>query len=220
VLVTEWIDGDAFAAVTAASDAVRDRYAQIVYRFFYATVRELGLALGDPHPGNYLLCPDGRVAFFDFGMMRRLPPDYLTREARILRAVRESDAAGIVEAMHDLGYLPGAREEWDAPLLLEYMRRASWWIRTDGPLRLSPEDLWRSTQELRDDGAAEHFAQLRRMTLPREALLLRRMEGLLFQTASTLRARADWGPLLAELIEGASPVGELGAAHAHWLAHR
>jgi predicted unusual protein kinase regulating ubiquinone biosynthesis (AarF/ABC1/UbiB family) len=219
VLVTEWIDGDSFAAVSAAPDPVRDRYAEILYRFFYGTVGELGLALGDPHPGNYLLCADGRVAFFDFGMMRRLPRDYLAREARITRAVRESDAAGVLNGMRDLGYLPGAREDWDGPLLLEYMRRVSWWLQTDAPLRLSPEDLWRSTEQLREDGGAEHFAQLRRMTLPPEALLLRRMEGLLFQTASTLRACAPWGPLLTELIEGAAPVSELGRAHADWLAH-
>ena len=50
------------------------------------------------------------------------------------------------------------------------------------------------------------------MTLPPEALLLRRMEGLLFQIASTLRAEARWGALLRELIEGGEPVGELGAS--------
>ena len=35
------------------------------------------------------------------------------------------------------------------------------------------------------------------MTLPPEALLLRRMEGLLFQVAATLRAEAPWGALCA-----------------------
>src|SRR4051812_7343503 len=46
------------------------------------------------------------------------------------------------------------------------------------------------------------------MTLPPEALLLRRMEGLLFQTAAIMRACAPWGRLLRELIEGGEPVGE------------
>ena len=43
---------------------------------------------------------------------------------------------------------------------------------------------------------------MRRMTLPPEALLLRRMEGLLFQIASTVRAEADWGALLARAGRG------------------
>ena len=63
-------------------------------------------------------------------------------------------------------------------------------------LRLAPEDIWRGGASLRDDRDGELLQQMRRMTLPPEALLLRRMEGLLFQVASTLRAEASWGALL------------------------
>jgi predicted unusual protein kinase regulating ubiquinone biosynthesis (AarF/ABC1/UbiB family) len=219
VLVTDWVDGISFDEVTRQPDAVRDRYAQIVYRFFYGTALELGLALGDPHPGNYLLCADGHVAFFDFGMMRRLPAGYLRREAIIARGVREGEQATVIARMRQLGYLPGEPSEWDARLLVDYMRRVSWWLHAEESLRLEPEDLWHSTEWLREQDAHSHVAQLRRMTLPPEALLLRRMEGLLFQTAATLRASAPWGRLMRELIEGAEPVGELGAQHASWLAH-
>jgi predicted unusual protein kinase regulating ubiquinone biosynthesis (AarF/ABC1/UbiB family) len=220
VLVTDWIDGIGFDEVCRAQDTVRDRYVEIVYRFFYETVLHLGLALGDPHPGNYLLCPDGHVAFFDFGMMRRLPADYLRREGVIARAVRESDAAGVVAGMRDLGYLPGDPSDWDGALLLTYMRKVSWWLYEDEPLRLAPEDLWRSSEELRGETGRIQIAQLRRMTVPPEALLLRRMEGLLFQTAVIARARAPWGLLLQELIEGLEPVTELGREHRKWLAGR
>jgi predicted unusual protein kinase regulating ubiquinone biosynthesis (AarF/ABC1/UbiB family) len=220
VLVTEWVDGMSFDELLGAEDELRDRYAEIVYRFFYETAQHLGLALGDPHPGNYLLCPDGRVAFFDFGMMRRLPGDYLRREGIIARAVRESDAAGVIAGMHELGYLPGDAEQWDGELLLAYMRQVSWWLQADEPSRLDPDDMWRSASSLRDDGAREHLAQLRQMTVPPEALLLRRMEGLLFQTASMARARAPWGRLLQELIEGDEPATELGREHAAWLSDR
>lgn len=219
VLVTEWVDGMDFEGVAEEPDPVRDRYAEIVYRFFYGTVRELGLALGDPHPGNYLLCPDKRVAFFDFGMIRRLPPDYLRDEGLIAAAIREDDAETLLEGMRKLGYLPGDLDDWDGPLLLEYMREVSWWLKSEAPLRLAPEDLWRSAETMREQ-RGDLFEQLRRMTLPPEALLLRRMEGLLFQIASTMRASAPWGALLRELIEDGEPVGDLGAEHAAWLAER
>lgn len=219
VLVTDWVDGIGFDEVTHSPDAVRDRYAEIVYRFFYGSALDLGVALGDPHPGNYLLCADGRVAFLDFGMVRRLPPGYLGREAIIARGVRESDEATVMEGMRELGYLPGEPSEWDGELLLDYMRSVSWWMHAEEPLRLAPEDLWRGSEVLRDD-ERNHLAQLKRMTLPPEALLLRRMEGLLFQTAAILRACAPWGQLLRELIEGGEPVGELGAQHAEWLRAR
>ena len=220
VLVTDWVDGIGFDEVCRQPDDVRDRYVEIVYRFFYETVLDLGLALGDPHPGNYLLCPDGRVAFFDFGMMRKLPADYLRREGKIARAVRESDEAGVVAGMAQLGYLPGDPADWDGALLLSYMRQVSWWLYEEEPLRLSPEDLWRSAAELRGEDGKAHFAQLRQMTVPAEALLLRRMEGLLFQTAAMARARAPWGALLRELIEGGEPVTELGREHRAWRERR
>src|SRR4029079_5491478 len=97
VLVTEWVEGISFDEVANQPDEVRDRYAQIVYRFFYVTALEMGIALGDPHPGNYLLCEAGHVAFLDFGMMRRLPPGYIEREAVIARGVRESDESAVVQ---------------------------------------------------------------------------------------------------------------------------
>ncbi len=220
VLVTDWVEGIGFEDVGREPHAVRDRYAEIVYRFFYGTALELGLALGDPHPGNYLLCPDRRVAFFDFGMLRPLPRDYLRREGAISRAVRDGDGAAVLAGLHELGYLPGDPADWDGEQLLGYMQAASWWLEDDTPLRLGPEDVWRSAEMLREEDGGEHIAQLRKMTLPREALLLRRMDGLLFQTAATLRASAPWGSLLRELTDEGDPVGELGADHAAWLAAR
>jgi predicted unusual protein kinase regulating ubiquinone biosynthesis (AarF/ABC1/UbiB family) len=222
VLVTDWVEGIGFEDVGRQPDTVRDRYAEIIYRFFYGTALELGLALGDPHPGNYLLCDDGRVAFFDFGMLRPLPRDYVRREGAVSRAVSDGDAAAVVAGLYALGYLPGKPTDWDGEQLLAYMRAASWWLEDDTPLRLGPEDVWRSAEMIRedDDGSGGHVAQLRKMTLPREALLLRRMDGLLFQTAASIRASAPWGSLLREITGEGEPVGELGAQHAAWLASR
>lgn len=222
VLVTDWVDGTGFTDVAKEPEATRDRYAEIVYRFFYGTVLNLDMALGDPHPGNYLLCPDGHVAFFDFGMVRRLPADYLREEAKVIRAVREHDVPGMLDQLRKLGYLPEEEDapDWDGELMLGYMREISWWLYSEEPLRLSPEDVWRSTERLREQGFDAHFEQIRRMTLPPQALLIRRMEGLLFQAVSQLRAAAPWGTLLRELIEDDEPVGELGREHAAWLASR
>lgn len=220
VLVTEWVDGLDFNEVIEQPDEVRDRYAQILYRFYYRTAAEIGVALGDPHPGNYLLCDDGRVAFFDFGMVRDLPRDYMRAEGELLRAIRRSDAAALVRQMRELGYLPGLSAEWDGELILEHMRLLSWWFLDDEPLRLGPDDLWRNAEMMRGTSGEQMIEQMRRMTLPTEALLLRRMEGLLFQIVSTVRAEAPWGPMLDELLADGEPVGALGAEHAEWLATR
>jgi hypothetical protein len=51
---------------------------------------------------------------------------------------------------------------------------------------------------------------MRRQNLPPQALLLRRMEGLLFGVLGELRAGADWGRLALEYIADEAPSTELG----------
>jgi hypothetical protein len=153
-------------------------------------------------------------------MIRELPRGYLDREAEVFAALRESDAPALVTTLRDLGYLPGPSAEWNGQMLLDQMRAAGWWFLEDERRRLEPEDLWRGTEALRENAGDDAFELARRMTLPTEALLLRRMEGLLFQIACQLRAENNWGALLREIVAGAEPVSELGVEHAAWLARR
>ncbi|MGZ4203156.1 MAG: ABC1 kinase family protein, partial [Thermoleophilaceae bacterium] len=70
VLVSEYVEGERFDAVREAGEAERDRYAEIVFRLYFGLLYRDRIALGDPHPGNYLLCPDSRVCFLDYGLLR------------------------------------------------------------------------------------------------------------------------------------------------------
>ena len=78
VLVTDYLEGARFDAVKEMDEATRDRYGEIVFRFFFDRERTL-MILGDPHPGNYLLLADGKVGFLDFGMVRRIPREHFER---------------------------------------------------------------------------------------------------------------------------------------------
>ena len=82
VLVSEFVTGEGFAAVKARSEAQRDRFGEIMFRFFYGLLGRERLCAGDPHPGNYLLCADGRVCFLDFGLMRKVPEESWRASAR------------------------------------------------------------------------------------------------------------------------------------------
>ncbi|HCP48139.1 MAG TPA: hypothetical protein DIU15_19025, partial [Deltaproteobacteria bacterium] len=72
VLVTEFIEGESWAQMMARTDAAdRARYGRILFRFVYHSLYAFGIFNTDPHPGNYLFMPDGRVAFLDFGSVHR-----------------------------------------------------------------------------------------------------------------------------------------------------
>jgi hypothetical protein len=58
---------------------------------------------------------------------------------------------------------------------------------------------------------------MRRQTLPPQALLLRRMEGLVLSTLGEARAAADWNAVAREYYADAAPATPLGDAEwAFW----
>jgi len=212
VLVTELLEGLRFEDVKRLDDAARDRFGEIVFRFFFGTMNQLGRASGDPHPGNYLLLADGSVGFLDFGLMRVVDPAYLAAEQAVACAVVAGDAAAVHARMAALGYLPDPAA-FEPERLLAQLQLAGEWYFEPGPRRITPEYV----SDLMERGSSPrsvYFDDLRRMTLPPQALLIRRMEGLVFSTLGELRARADWAALGAEYHAGEPPATQLGALDA------
>src|SRR3954465_2082517 len=109
VLVSDYVEGERFEAVRTLDQAQRDRYGEIVFRFYFGLLYRNRIALGDPHPGNYLLCPDDRVAFLDYGLVRDLGAARIDAERAIAAAVRAGDPAGLADALTAGGYIPPAR---------------------------------------------------------------------------------------------------------------
>ena len=141
VLVTEYVEGEGFESVRRADESVRDRYGEIVFRFFFGLLYRDGIALGDPHPGNYLLRPDGYVCFLDFGLLQDIDRDHLAAEAAIARAARARDAAALKDALVAGAYLPPERADAvDAELALRLMRHAIRWYAVPGERRFASGD--------------------------------------------------------------------------------
>jgi predicted unusual protein kinase regulating ubiquinone biosynthesis (AarF/ABC1/UbiB family) len=216
VLITEFVVGRGFAEVKKLPEADRDRFAEICFRFFYGLLRRERIAAGDPHPGNYLLGDDGRVCFLDFGLVRRMDTDHLEADHAIARAVIAGDARAVHQGMADLGYLPDPTA-FDPERVLAQLTVGAEWRFTRGFRRLSPEYV-RETMERGGSPASEYFDELRRQDMPPQALLLRRMEALLFSVLGELRAGADWGTLALEYIAEEPASTELGRAEGDWLA--
>jgi hypothetical protein len=212
VLVSEFVDGDGFAAVKQRDEATRDRFAEIVFRFFYSLLTHERVAAGDPHPGNYLLVPDGRVCFLDFGLMRWIDARYLERERALARAVVAGDADEVHRHMAELGYLPDP-DSFDPDSVLDQLASAGEWYFTTGFRRLDPEYV-RHAMEVSGSPRSPYFDQMRRQTLPPQALLLRRMEGLLFSVLGELRAGGDWGAMAREYFADAAASTPVGAEDA------
>ena len=218
VLVTDLLEGARFEQVKRRNAATRDRFGEIVFRFYFGLVKHLGRVCGDPHPGNYLLLPDGRVGFLDFGLMRVLEPGYLDCERRVAAVVEARDPAAVHAALSALGYLPDPAA-FDPDGLLEQVLAMGAWYLEPGERRLTPAYV----AELLDSSSGPRspwFEQMRRQTIPPQALLLRRMEGLVFATLGEARAAADWNAIAREYYLDAPPTTALGEAEAAFWSPR
>jgi predicted unusual protein kinase regulating ubiquinone biosynthesis (AarF/ABC1/UbiB family) len=222
VLVSEYIEGERFESVRRADEAVRDRYGEIVFRFFFGLLYRDRIALGDPHPGNYLLRPDGRVAFLDFGLVRNVDADRVACEAAIALAARERDADGLKAALIGAGYLPADRAaSVDAELALRLMRHAIKWYAVPGTRRFSVNGEQHRRRERPDqEERAEIKSQVNQFAVPPESILIRRMHAVVAVVLHALQAGADWGAIAAEYLHGAPAATPLGRAEADVVARR
>jgi predicted unusual protein kinase regulating ubiquinone biosynthesis (AarF/ABC1/UbiB family) len=221
VLVTEYIEGERFQVVRNLPESQRDSYAEIVFRFYFGLLYRDRIALGDPHPGNQLLRPDGRVAFLDYGMLRDVSIARADAEREIAHAVRARDPEALKSALVAGAYLsPAGAERVDGELALKLISRATRWYAVPGERRFSGEHDRRGRERRAPDPQreAEVKDQLSQFTLPSETILIRRMHAIVGVVLGQLRARADWGAIAAEYLHGDPPATPLGETEAEYFA--
>ncbi len=216
VLVTELVDGVGFEELKGYPQAERDRIGEIVFRFFLGCLYRHRQFSGDPHPGNFLLLGDGRVAFLDFGLFKRLDPPPVELELAAQRAVIEHDALALHELMAQGGFLPHP-ERVDPEELLSFLEDTIGWYTTDEVFALTPEIATEVMIES-SDPRSSHFRHMRHQDMRAEHLFGRRMEMLTLAVLSQLRASANWHRIAREWIYGEEPVTELGREEAEFYA--
>jgi predicted unusual protein kinase regulating ubiquinone biosynthesis (AarF/ABC1/UbiB family) len=215
VLVSEFVRGVGFEEIKGYSQPQRDRIGEIVFRFFLGCLYRHRQFSGDPHPGNFVLQDDGRVAFLDFGLFKRMDAPAVEMELAAQRAVVEGDAPALHALLAESGFLPEP-ERVDPDNLLAFINDAIWWYTTaDETVELTPEI---ATQVMIEssDPRSTHFREMRHQDMRPEHLFGRRMEMLTLAVLSQLRARANWHRIAREWMYGDEPVTELGREEAEF----
>jgi predicted unusual protein kinase regulating ubiquinone biosynthesis (AarF/ABC1/UbiB family) len=215
VLVSAYVSGVGFEELKHRPQAERDRLGEIVFRFFLGCLYRHRQFSGDPHPGNFLLLDDGRVAFLDFGLFKRLDAGPVELELAAQRAVVERDAASLHRLLADSGFLPEP-EKVDPEHLLAFVEDAIWWYTTaDETVELTPE-IATAVMIESSDPRSSHFREMRHQALRPEHLFGRRMEMLTLAVLSQLHARANWHRIAREWMYNDPPVTELGRMEAEF----
>jgi len=78
IITMDWLDGQHLKEflLTNPSQEVRDKIGQALWDFYQFQVHSLKQVHADPHPGNFLMRPDGTIGIFDFGCVKEIPEDF------------------------------------------------------------------------------------------------------------------------------------------------
>jgi ubiquinone biosynthesis protein len=101
----EGVKVDEVAAIRAAGIDPRE-VALIGLRSLSRQLMEFGFFHADPHPGNTIVMPDGRVGLVDFGIMGYLDEETMHQVAHVFLGYAERDYDLVMEALLASGVLP------------------------------------------------------------------------------------------------------------------
>jgi predicted unusual protein kinase regulating ubiquinone biosynthesis (AarF/ABC1/UbiB family) len=135
VLTTSLARGLSFEAACAAPEPERIAYCEAMWRFVFKAVLTRGLLAADPHPGNYIFQPEGRITFLDYGCVQPVHDVARSNALAVHRAALAHDDAAFADAVRRMvESRPGALE----PTAIAYVREAFRALR-ESPFRMTRE---------------------------------------------------------------------------------
>src|SRR5215469_7202014 len=187
VLTTHLVEGQRFNDFVAhSSQKERNRAGQIIHRIAYTSIFRHHLFNCDPHQGNYLFLKDSRVAFIDFGCVKRFRADFIDLWRDLLCSVLEEDRPRFEARLLDLRIAP-RREGFDFDyqyILSLYLYRP--WI-YDRPFRYTHDYVRESFRVLGSDNP-----NLFRTNVSKDFVFVNRLQWGLNSVLAILNAEANW----------------------------
>ncbi|KAB7727530.1 phosphotransferase [Rudanella paleaurantiibacter] len=107
ILTMDWLEGlhlKEFLA-TNPSQEVRNRIGQLLWDFYDHQIHSLRQVHADPHPGNFLMRPDGTMGVIDFGCVKVIPDYYYDNYFRLINPDTLEDKALTQQIFENLEFL-------------------------------------------------------------------------------------------------------------------
>jgi predicted unusual protein kinase regulating ubiquinone biosynthesis (AarF/ABC1/UbiB family) len=212
VIVQEFVSGRGFEELKRLPQDDRNRIAEIVFRFFFGSLYRHRQFSGDPHPGNFLLLDDGRMAFLDFGLFKRMSDEAVDFELTCQRAYIEGDAQTLMTLFTEQGFITNPDRITPEGLMAQ-IDDSTWWYSRDEVVQLDPGIATKIAIEMADMRSS-HYHQMRHESLPSEHLFARRVEMLTMAVLSQLRAQGNFHRIAREWVLDEPPATELGEQEA------
>ncbi|KAF5827894.1 ABC1 family-domain-containing protein [Dunaliella salina] len=103
VIVTEWIEGERLAE-TAAEDV--HALCHALLNCYLIQLLETGILHADPHPGNLMRTPDGKVVILDFGLITEVTEEQQVALVEYIAHLTCEDWEAVSHDLVSLGFMP------------------------------------------------------------------------------------------------------------------
>ena len=214
VLTMEMVHGRRWTEIGDVDQELRNRWGEVIDRFFFGTISRFGMFNADPHPGNYLFHDDGTVTFLDFGCVKRLSPAAQRGFWDIPEAAIANDAERLLRVFVEQGFIR-ADDPPPADKMLAWCRHNFTSLHQPQPFTFTPEFAAQTLGHL----VSMDKDVMRHVTVPREFVFTNRIYVGLYSVLGALRATADWMAIFREDVTG-QPTTELGRLEADFFAAR
>jgi len=200
VLVSEWVEGTPLSTIIKSGTvAQRDRAGEVMATLHFSAPKRVGLLHSDPHPGNFRLQPDGRLAVIDFGAVARLPEGLPEPVGRLARLALEGKASEVLAGLRREGFVkPDLDVDADeilgylmpllAPLEAEEFRFTRAWLRGEAARVANPR--------------SPAYQLGRQLNLPPSYLMIHRVTLGSIGVLCQLEAKAPYRDILREWLPG------------------
>lgn len=201
VLTMEFLEGEPLRSVLhhkeGLSNERRFALARQLIRAVWGPFLRSGLVHADPHPGNFLAMPDGRLGILDFGAVKQMSERWTTGTVEMTRTLVEGRTVDAFAACQRNGFELDDENE-ARPFVQEVVAIAT------RPLTAPFFDYGQAgTSRLMRQHFLKHALTLKRMRPPREALQFFRAVGGLSQNLENLGAAGPYRRVWEELLGAA-----------------
>jgi predicted unusual protein kinase regulating ubiquinone biosynthesis (AarF/ABC1/UbiB family) len=208
VLTQELVTGRSWLEALSASQELRNRWGEAIYRFCWGTLQSFGLFNADPHPGNYLFHDDGTVSFLDFGCVKRFRSGEIGLMNSVWSAALDGDAHAIWHAAVEGGLFRSSDDLTPADVLA-YWREGAEYCWGSQPFTITPEYV-AACIERECSPTGPSGKTMRQLAAPGEFAFMLRIDLGLMSVLGELRAASDWASIEREHRLGAAPSTPLG----------
>lgn len=192
VIISEWVSGRPLADVIAnGTQDERDHAGLLYLRFLLSGPARAGLMHADPHPGNFRITDEGKLAVVDFGAVAHLPDGFPEAMGHLIRVALEGNSPEEVTAgLRAEGFIrPGI--DLDPQELMSYLTPYIEPLR-DPEFRFSRAWMQQQFNRIRDPRGGTISTGLK-LNLPPSYLLIHRVwmgsTGVLCQLQCKIQAR-------------------------------